>query len=92
MCESVSVSSGPMWMNCDAVQHAVQRPHGTSDAPSPRIAPCTCAIHAEKSPPGCGSSFIRHLSESFESGMSTRESQLRPLDEQRIRALPDEEG
>ena len=30
MCESVSVSSGPMWTNCDDVQHAVQPWHGTS--------------------------------------------------------------
>ena len=29
---SVSVSSGPMWTNCDDVQQAVQPSHGTADA------------------------------------------------------------
>ena len=47
---SVSVSSGPMWMNCDDVQQAVQPPHGTSDPCSPRSARCMPASHAEKLP------------------------------------------
>lgn len=47
---SVSVSSGSMWTNCDEVQHAVQPAHGTSDAFSPRIAPCISVTHDAKSP------------------------------------------
>src|SRR6202011_1113700 len=49
-CEIVSVSSGPMWMNWDEVQQAVQPSHGTSDPRSPRIAPCISTIQVENSP------------------------------------------
>ena len=52
MWASVSLSCGPMWMNCDDVQHAVQLPHGTSDGRSPRSAACMPATHEEKSPAG----------------------------------------
>lgn len=56
MWESVSISSGSMWMNFDEVQQAVQPPHGTSDPFSPRIAPCVSITHDEKSPAGKGRS------------------------------------
>ena len=53
---SVSVSSGAMWMNCAAVQQAVQPPQGTSDPRSPRSAARIPASHAEKSPAARASS------------------------------------
>src|SRR4051794_18247301 len=47
---SALCSSGPMWMNCDAVQHAVQSPHGTSASRSARIAARVSSSQSPNSP------------------------------------------
>jgi hypothetical protein len=48
----VSTSSGPMWMNWDAVQHAVHVAHGTSASCSPFSAPRISWAQDENSPAG----------------------------------------
>lgn len=58
MRESVSVSSGPMWMNCDEVQQAVQSPHGTSDPRFPRREASIPFNQGEKSP--AAKCFVLH--------------------------------
>ena len=54
MWASVSVSSGPMWTNCDDVQQAVQPPHGTSEPAHPGGRVCIPASQAEKPPAARG--------------------------------------
>ena len=50
MRRSVAVSSGPMWTNCEDVQHAVQRPQGTSPSRSPLIASLIAGTHVTSEP------------------------------------------
>src|SRR2546426_5820693 len=85
MWERVSVSSGPMWMNCDEVQQAVQPSHGTSAPCSPRMAPCIATTHEEKSPAArspcvsCPTSVIRPpASPGADGGRSVRYEDVAP--------------
>src|SRR3954447_336573 len=50
MTASVSRSSAPTWMNCEAVQQAVHSPHGTSASRSPRMAARVSASQSPKLP------------------------------------------
>src|SRR3954463_11385710 len=50
MTASVSCSSAPTWMNCEAVQQAVHSPHGTSASRSPRSAARVSVSQSPKLP------------------------------------------